>query len=58
MQLNELNVKVALWHSYLQAMAAWGEKVTKICHFVISDIIKTDFSAVHHDVTRETEVDG
>ena len=32
--------------------------VAKICHFVISDVIKTGLSAVHCDVTRGTEVDG
>ena len=39
-----------------------GEKfedlVTKICHFVISDIIKTGLSAVCCDVTRGTAIDG
>ena len=39
-----------------------GEKfkdlVAQICHFVISDVIKTEFSAVRFDVTRGTEVDG
>ena len=39
-----------------------GEKfedlVAKICRFVISDIVKTGLSAVHHDVTRGTEVVG
>ena len=39
-----------------------GEKfedlVAKICHFVISDVIKTGLSAVRCDVTRGTEVDG
>ena len=39
-----------------------GEKfedlVTKFCHFVISDVIKTGLSAVRRDVTRGTEVDG
>ena len=32
--------------------------VAKICRFVISDIIKTELSAVRRDVTRGTEVDG
>ena len=32
--------------------------VAKICCYVISDVIKTGLSAVHHDVTRGTEVDG
>ena len=39
-----------------------GEKfkhlVANICHFVIRDVIKTGLSAVRHDVTRGTEVDG
>ena len=39
-----------------------GEKfedlVAKICHFVISDVIKTGLLAVLCDVTRGTEVDG
>ena len=39
-----------------------GEKfedlVAKICRFVISDVIKTGLSAVRHDITRGTEVDG
>ena len=39
-----------------------GEKFddlgTKICHFVISDVIKTGLSAVRRDITRGTEVDG
>ena len=30
----------------------------KICHFVFSYVIKTGLSAVHRDITRETEVDG
>ena len=32
--------------------------VAKICHFVISDVIKTGLSAVCRDVTRGTEVDA
>ena len=32
--------------------------IAKICRFVISDVIKTGLSAVRHDVTRGTEVDG
>ena len=32
--------------------------VTKFCHFLISDFIKTVLSAVSHDITRGTEVDG
>ena len=39
-----------------------GEKfedlVAKIYRYVISDVIKTGLSAVRHDVTRGTEVDG
>ena len=39
-----------------------GEKfedlVAKICHYVISDVIKTGLSAVRRDVTKGTEVDG
>ena len=39
-----------------------GEKfedlVTKFCHFVISDVIKTVLSAVSRDIIRGTEVDG
>ena len=39
-----------------------GEKfedlVAKICHYVISDIIKTGLSAVRRDVTRGMKVDG
>ena len=39
-----------------------GEKfedlVAKICHYVISDVIKTGLLAVRRDVTRGTEVDG
>ena len=34
------------------------DKVAKICHIVISDVIKTGLSAVCRDVTRGTEVDG
>ena len=32
--------------------------VAKICHFVISDVIKTGLSAVRCGVTRRMEVDG
>ena len=39
-----------------------GEKfedlVAKICHFVISDVIKTGLLAFRCDITRGTEVDG
>ena len=39
-----------------------GEKfkdlVAKICHFVISDVIRNRFSGICHDVTKGTEVDG
>ena len=39
-----------------------GEKiedlVTKICRFVIGEVIETGLSAVRRDVTRGTEVDG
>ena len=34
------------------------DKVAKICHIVISDVIKTGLSAVHCDVTKGTEVDA
>ena len=34
------------------------DEVGKICHIVISDVIKTGLLAVRHDVTRGTEVDG
>ena len=34
------------------------DKVAKICHIVISDVIKTGLSAVRCDVTKGTEVDG
>ena len=32
--------------------------VAKICHFVISDVIKAGLSAVRRDITRGTEGDG
>ena len=34
------------------------DKVAKVCHIVISDVIKTGLLAVHRDVTKGTEVDG
>ena len=34
------------------------DEVAKICHIVISDVIKPGFLAVCRDVTRGTEVDG
>ena len=34
------------------------DKVAKICHIVISDVIKTGLSAVCCDVTKGMEVDG
>ena len=39
-----------------------GEKfeefVAKICHYVISDVIKTGLLVVRRNVTSKTEVDG
>ena len=32
--------------------------VAKICHFVISDVIKNGLLEVRCDITRGTEVDG
>ena len=32
--------------------------VAKICHYIITDVIKTGLSAVCRDVTRRREVDG
>ena len=49
---------MALFRCKQFGLVGFEDLVAKICHFVISDVIKTGLLEVRCDITRGTEVDG